>query len=426
MSTVHICLKDIFDVAVACNVIFYPEDTPFFSGSALAVSGAHSILIDADGTGSVTLLPGRYTVRFAKITGNTDTLIILVPNEEGVYELPDLICSGNWILPFRDFLQKSKNLADVSDPATAFAAIKQPATAEATGAVQLATQAEVDAGSDAAKCVTPATLANLAKWASFDSKLQLVSVANSTARLALTAAQVNVGDLVEQLDTHSIYEVLDTTLLSHEWGYVGVGTRPVAVVVSTLATGLQAEWLFAPGSELLDTSGNGHTLSNTNGVTFDTTDGIAGALFADGSLLECELTPGDEITITLLTKDSVQSGFREAMRLGNDSGMAAYPYHANISAPGWNRDAYDIVGVGSLSTDWMFMSARYADGTWTFSCGDDTGTLEAPVITQAAVHLGAYQNNYSGRVAQVRIWSRALTDAEIATVRTTGATRLAQ
>jgi hypothetical protein len=144
MSTVHICLKDIFDVAVACNVIFYPEDTPFFSGSALAVSGAHSILIDADGTGSITLLPGRYTVRFAKITGNTDTLIILVPTGDGVYELKDLICAGNWVLPLRDLLQISKNLSDVADPAAAFAAIKQPATAVTPGVVQLAAQAEVD------------------------------------------------------------------------------------------------------------------------------------------------------------------------------------------------------------------------------------------------------------------------------------------
>ena len=219
MSTVHICLKDIFDVAVACNVIFYPEDTPFFSGSALAVSGAHSILIDADGTGSVTLLPGRYTVRFAKITGNTDTLIILVPTGDGVYELKDLICAGNWVLPLRDLLQVSKNLSDVADPAAAFAAIKQSATASTPGAVQLATQAEVDAGTDAAKALTPATLQNAAKWGTKadSSKLpKYLTVANAAERLTLTSAQVNVGDAVRQLDEMTIWIVVEPDKLGTE------------------------------------------------------------------------------------------------------------------------------------------------------------------------------------------------------------------
>jgi hypothetical protein len=222
MSTVHICLKDIFDVAVACNVIFYPEDTPFFSGSALAVSGAHSILIDADGTGSITLLPGRYTVRFAKITGNTDTLIILVPTGDGVYELKDLICAGNWVLPLRDLLQISKNLSDVADPAAAFAAIKQPATAVTPGVVQLAAQAEVDAGTDAAKAVTPATLQNAAKWGTKADASQLpkyLTVANAAARLALTSAQVNVGDAVRELDSMVIYQVVELDKLGTEDGF---------------------------------------------------------------------------------------------------------------------------------------------------------------------------------------------------------------
>ena len=94
MITVHICLSDIFGVAVACEVIFYPGDTPFFNGAALAVSGARSIRLDAGGNGSVTLLPGHYTVRFLEITGNTDTLHILVPNKEGVYELAELVGGG--------------------------------------------------------------------------------------------------------------------------------------------------------------------------------------------------------------------------------------------------------------------------------------------------------------------------------------------
>ena len=159
MSTVHLCLNDIFGVAVACEVIFQPGDTPFLNGAgALAVSGARSIRLDAEGNGSVTLLPGRYAVRFAGITNNTDTLLILVPDDDAEYALSSLICGGNWVLPLRDFLQKSRNLGDVADAAAAFAAIKQEASETASGVVQLASEAEVEAGTDTTKAVTPATL----------------------------------------------------------------------------------------------------------------------------------------------------------------------------------------------------------------------------------------------------------------------------
>ena len=163
MSTVDIWMNDIFGQAVSFEVIFSPEDTPFLNGSAVAVSGARSVRLDAGGNGSVTLLPGRYTVRFSGIANNTDTLLILVPDDEAAYELPALVTAGDWILPFRDFLQCAKNLADVAAPAAAFAAIKQAATAEASGVVQLASQAEVDAGASDTKAVTPATLAGAMK-----------------------------------------------------------------------------------------------------------------------------------------------------------------------------------------------------------------------------------------------------------------------
>ena len=167
MSTVHLCLKDILGMAVACEVIFQPGDTPFQHGAAIAVSGNQSVWLDEEGEGQVTLVAGRYTVRFMgrEIAGNTDMLTILVPDDEATHELPDLICGGTWVLPLRDFLQKEKNLADLADAAAAFNAIKQPATPASAGTVALATQAEVDAGTEAAKAVTPATLAGAARWA---------------------------------------------------------------------------------------------------------------------------------------------------------------------------------------------------------------------------------------------------------------------
>jgi len=193
MSTVHICLKDIFGVALDGEVIFSPGDTPFFDGSAVAISGACSVRLDADGNGSVTLLPGRYAVRFSGITSTTDTLYIVVPNDEATYELPTLVIAGNWILPFRDFLQCAKNLADLADPAAAFAAIKQAATATASGVVQLATQAEVDAGSDPAKAITPATLASARSAIAYTlQSATFTAIAGGQYALDTTAGSFNV------------------------------------------------------------------------------------------------------------------------------------------------------------------------------------------------------------------------------------------
>ena len=290
MSTVHICLNDIFGVAVACEVIFYPGDTPFFNGAALAVSGARSIRLDAEGNGSVTLLPGRYAVRFSGITSNTDTLLILVPNEEGDYQLSELICGGNWVLPMRDFLQKSKNLSDVTDPATAFNTIKQAASPAMAGVVCLATQAEVDAGTDAAKCVTPATLAN----AAHSGKARFITVPNAAGRLALTPAQVGVGDSVEQADTRAVYQVLDTTLLDKEVGYVQIGTRE-ALPPGALTAGLIAYWKMDEQSGVrADATGNGNDLTDNNSTGYTagiignaaSTDGEASYLSAPATLLD--------------------------------------------------------------------------------------------------------------------------------------------
>ena len=56
-------------------------------------------------------------------------------------------------------LAKASNLSDVANAATAFGNIKQAATTSATGVVELATQAEVLAGTDTSRPVVPIDLA---------------------------------------------------------------------------------------------------------------------------------------------------------------------------------------------------------------------------------------------------------------------------
>lgn len=54
-----------------------------------------------------------------------------------------------------DYLTKAGNLAGVASPATSFDNIKQAATTSYTGAVELATAAEVIAGTDTTRAITP-------------------------------------------------------------------------------------------------------------------------------------------------------------------------------------------------------------------------------------------------------------------------------
>lgn len=58
-----------------------------------------------------------------------------------------------------DFITATNNLSDVAAPATAFDNIKQAATEGASGVAEIATTAEVTAGTDDTRIVTPAKLA---------------------------------------------------------------------------------------------------------------------------------------------------------------------------------------------------------------------------------------------------------------------------
>ena len=94
MSTVQISLRDIFGVAVSCDVIFKPSETPIIDGVALTVSGPRSVRVNSSGIGSTTLQPGRYSVRFLGIPGNTDGLSIIVPDTDLTYSLTELVGTG--------------------------------------------------------------------------------------------------------------------------------------------------------------------------------------------------------------------------------------------------------------------------------------------------------------------------------------------
>ena len=436
MSTVHICLNDILGVAVACEVIFYPGDTPFFNGTALAVSGACSIRLDAEGNGSVTLLSGRYTVRFSGITSNTDTLLIQVPNDDEDYPLPELICGGNWVLPMRDFLQKSKNLSDVANPSAAFDAIKQAATPTTAGAICLASQAEADAGTDATKAVTPATLANLAKWATAGQKVKFITTADAATRLALTQAQVSTGDLIEQMDTSAVYQVLHATQLNQESSYVLIGTRPETT--GTLNDGLVAYWkLDEESGTRVDSTGNGNDLTDNNSVGYAIGKINSAAVFDGTNYLSASLISQtlSAATISFWFKGGAQTFQYGAILEMVDAGESSEAYLGIYPNPHSDAEGLDIYngdgwlgdsGVNVCDNAWHHICATI-DSSGSIECYIDgnlviTGSYGQQVNPGTILHIGTNGNGefLTGLVDEAGIWNRALSQAEIAQLYNSG------
>jgi hypothetical protein len=148
-------------------------------------------------------------------------------------------------------LRANQNLADVSSAATAFANIKQAASDTATGAIEIAVQAEMEAGSDALRAVTPARQQfhpSAAKaWVNF----------NGTGTLAVRASY-NVSSVTDNgLGDYTIN--FTVAFSSADYGYTG------NAAVSTGAGG----FVFAPFGASPTASAFRILTSNFAGATSD-------------------------------------------------------------------------------------------------------------------------------------------------------------
>lgn len=101
-------------------------------------------------------------------------------------------------------LLASNNLSDVASASTAFANIKQAATASATGVVELATQAETEAKSDTDRAVTPADLASFPQRKTFtigDNSATQIDVTHSLGtKEVITQVRQASDDVVVECD----------------------------------------------------------------------------------------------------------------------------------------------------------------------------------------------------------------------------------
>jgi hypothetical protein len=177
----------------------------------------------------------------------------------------------------------------------------------------------------------------------------LVSVTDASARLALTAAQVNRFDEVEQLDTRAVYQVLDTALLVQEAGYVQIGIRPQTLTNQggiSLLSGLSAYWKLDETSGVrADSTANGFSLSDNNSVGSEAvTVGNSDAATFDGSTqyLSTEQTfdPSQSYSLCCWAKLNAAGGYQAAILIGgNGTYMELCAFHGNSNGPLFNLKA---------------------------------------------------------------------------------------
>lgn len=127
----------------------------------------------------------------AEGTANGDTLWFCTNNKGGTLGSTAIVFSQ---LRVAGELLAANNLSDVQSAAAAFAAIKQAATASDSGAVELATNAETQTGSDATRAVTPAGLASLTATTT---RAGLLEKATDAELRAATADKAITADLIE-------------------------------------------------------------------------------------------------------------------------------------------------------------------------------------------------------------------------------------
>jgi hypothetical protein len=174
--------------------------------------------------------------------------------------------------------------------------------------------------------------------------------------------------------------------------------------------------------DLTDSSGNGNTLTNNGDVSFSSGK-IGNAAVFDGTNELTTTNPigqGAEYSLTAWVKFLNFDSFQWILSFGNDVGIV---YHDGVNPPEIiiTPEYGEWRGVGIPSTnEWHFIYAyRKPNGEYGISI--DNGSLytgNAGERYHNSIHLGYLLDN--GQIDGVGIWSRALTESEIAELYNSG------
>lgn len=199
--------------------------------------------------------------------------------------------------------------------------------------------------------------------------------------------------------------------------------------ISPLLTGLLAYWNLDNNS-WLDSSGNGRTLLNNNGVT--NSSGIIndGAIFDETNWLKANtnINFGANATICAWVKTTIDSGYR-VIFASNENDDNNFQVVFNPSGQIYFEGGVvgPITSTPSYNDDnWHFVVLKYGSGTIELSIdnvsiGTDSYTYPDENV---GFFIGANNNGdstYIGRIDEVGAWNRALTGEEITSLYNAGA-----
>lgn len=189
-------------------------------------------------------------------------------------------------------------------------------------------------------------------------------------------------------------------------------------------TGLLAFWKL---DDETDASGNGHTLTNNNSVTFGAGK-IGNAAQLDGSNRFTVSIPalGDSFSLSFWLNPSAVGGYRNVLAWRYD-GTGSIGYNGAVY---WYNDSGGFLAESSsgviVEDEWQHVLMVCDAGALTIyvngvsvATGTDNSTRTATDVT-----IGAFTNGseaVEGDIDAIGIWSRALTGAEVAQLYNAGA-----
>ncbi len=205
-----------------------------------AVDGT-KIAMGLDAQGDILYYNGTDYVRLAAGTSGQ----FLKTQGAGANPVWDSIGGGGDLLA-------ANNLSDVDNTATAFANIKQAASASATGVVELATDAETSTGTDTARAVTPANVKSLG----------VSHFANDAGYITSTLSSEEVQDIVGAMFTGNT-ETLITVTYQDADGTIDLTVDNDLANYSNATSGfITAASVDTLTNKSFDANGTGNSISN--------------------------------------------------------------------------------------------------------------------------------------------------------------------
>lgn len=245
----------------------------------------------------------------------------------------------------------------------------------AQGLLELATDAETQAGSDAARAVTPASLQS--KISDSTSTTSSTTIASSTAvkaayDLANAAVPTSGGTVTGNL------EIGSTGSLSFEGSTIDGFETSIAITDPT------ADRVI--------------TLPDTTGTVVTTGDSgtVTSAMIANGTIVDGDISATAEIAVSKLADGAARQ------LLQTDAAGTGVEWTSNVDIPG----TLDVTGVATFDSTAAHPSGSAAAPTITFTGDPNTG-LYSPGADQLAISTGGTGRLFVDSAGVVRIGAPA-------------------